>query len=417
MDYVIEGGHPLHGHVVVPGAKNAALHILVATLLTDVPVELDRVPAIRDVQTLRTLLESLGKRVERVDDARYRLTPSGSLRTSAPVEAVRKMRASFHVLGPLLARCGRASVPTPGGDRIGARPVDLHLDGLRAMGASIEETDGMIRAYAQALEPAEIRLSFPSVGATEHLMTTAALVPGRSVIHNPAREPEIGDLAEFLTTLGASVDCQSTQIVIEGVAELGGGEHAIMPDRLCAGTFAIGAALTGGELDIGCDPWHVRPLTDTLQGMKIDIAERLHGITVRGTTPRDCRPTVIETQPYPGFPTDMHPPIMPLLALTPGESCLTETIFEDRFSYAEGLRRLGADLVIDDGTVTVRGVERLRGATIEEGRDNRAGAALVLAGLAAEDTTVVRDVHDHVSRGYGDFASTLSALGAKVQVR
>ena len=417
MDYIIEGGHPLHGRTAVPGAKNAALHILVATLLTDAPIELDRVPAIRDVETLQGLLEALGKRVERLDTERYRVTTSRSLRTDAPVDAVRKMRASFHVLGPLLARCGQATVPTPGGDAIGARPVDLHLDGLRAMGADIDESDGLIRARAQRLEPADIKLRFPSVGATEHLMMTAALVPGRTIIHNPAHEPEIHDLGTFLTTLGAAVDCRATDITIEGTDGLRGGDYTIMPDRLCAGTLAIGAALTGGELTITCDPWHVRPLSDTLQGMTIDIVERTDGLTVRGTAPRQYQPSVIETRPYPGFPTDMHPPIMPLLALVPGESRLTETIFEDRFSYADGLRALGGDLRVDDRTVTVRGVERFHGREIREERDNRAAAALVLAGLAAEGTTVVHDVHDHVSRGYGDFASTLSELGAIIQTR
>lgn len=417
MDYVIEGGHPLRGRVAVPGAKNAALHILVATLLTNVPVELARVPAIRDVDTLRRLLESLGKRVERVDDERHRVISARSLATEAPVDAVRKMRASFHVLGPLLARCGRASVPTPGGDAIGPRPVDLHLNGLRSMGATIEEVDGWVHAHAAALEPTEVRLRFPSVGATEHLMMTASLVPGRTVIHNPAHEPEIHDLGRFLTTLGASVDCQTTHVAVDGAPELDGGEHTIMPDRLCAGTLAIGAALTGGELAIECDPWHVRPLTDTLHTMKIDISEHADGLTVRGTTPRDYQPTDIETRPYPGFPTDMHPPIMPLLALVPGESHLRETIFEDRFSYAAGLRRLGGTLSIDGRTVTVRGAERLVGAEVEERRDNRAGAALVLAGLAAEGITVVRDVRDHVARGYSDLAGTLSELGAMIHTR
>ncbi len=417
MDYVIEGGRPLHGHAVVPGAKNAALHILVATLLTDAPVELDRVPAIRDVDTLRQLLASLGKRVERVDAERYRVTASGPLLADAPADAVGKMRASFHVLGPLLARCGHATVSTPGGDRIGARPVDLHLDGLKAMGAAIEESHGLIRATARKLEPADIRLRFPSVGATEHLMMTAALVPGRTVIHNPAHEPEIHDLGHFLTALGAPVHCRPTHIAIDGVGDLHGGTYTIMPDRLCAGTLAIGAALTGGELTISCDPWHVRPLTDTLQAMTIEIAERAEGLTVRGSAPRHYRPTAIETRPYPGFPTDMHPPIMPLLALVPGESRLTETIFEDRFSYAQGLGNLGADLTIDDRTVTVRGVDGFRGRAIAEERDNRAAAALVLAGLAAEGTTVVHDAHDHVSRGYGDFATTLSELGAIIHTR
>ncbi|MFB6285928.1 MAG: UDP-N-acetylglucosamine 1-carboxyvinyltransferase [Candidatus Bipolaricaulia bacterium] len=414
MDYIIEGGHPLHGRIAVPGAKNAALHILVATLLTDAPIEIDRVPSVRDVDTLSSLLRSLGKRIEPDGAERRRVTPSGPLRAEAPVDEVRNTRASFHVLGPLLARCGQATVPTPGGDRIGERPVDLHLDGLRAMGAAIDEYDGFVRARAQTLAPADIRLRFPSVGATEHLMMTAAHVPGRTVIRNPAPEPEVQDLSRFLTTLGAAVECHPTYVAVEGRRHLHGGEHAIMPDRLQAGTLAIGAALAGGELDIRCDPWHVRPLTATLQAMTIDIAERADGLVVRGTAPREYRPTAIETRPYPGFPTDMHPPIMPLLALTPGESRLTETIFGDRFSYADGLRRLGADVSVEGRTARVKGVAQLSGGDVEERRDNRAAAALVLAGLAAEGTTVVRDEYHHVSRGYGDFAATLSELGAMI---
>lgn len=415
MRYVVEGGRPLQGEVTVPGAKNSALHLLAATLLIDDEIVLHRVPPLKDVETLIALLEHLGKRVERVGPESYRIRFSRRLVGSPPPELVRKMRASFHVLGPLLTRVGEAEIPLPGGDAIGQRPVDLHLRGLQAMGARFELCAETVRARVERLRPAEVHLRYPSVGATEHLMMTATRVPGRTVIHNPAREPEVEDLAQFLRQLGARIELHPTHIGIEGGAPLRGTDYRVMPDRLCAGTFAIAAAVTGGKVAISCDPWHLRPLTGTLQAMNVAIEERSDGVVVAGRDPCRHRSIEIETGPYPDFPTDMHPPIMPLLALTPGESRLRETVFEDRFSYLEGLRRMGADIEIWGQTAIVRGVDGLKSVEVEEHRDNRAGVALVLAGLTAEGTTVVHDVNDHIPRGYSDLVGTLNHLGARIR--
>lgn len=413
MRYSIEGGRPLEGEVAVDGSKNAALPILVATLLTDGEVVLDGVPRLRDVRTLTRILEVLGKRIE-VGEEGVRVAGGHRGTPFAPPELVRRMRASFLVLGPLLARWGEAEVSLPGGDAIGMRPVDLHLRGLQAMGAELELRDGIVHARASPLRAAEIHLGYPSVGATEHLMMTAALVPGRSVVRNPAREPEVEDLGRFLRRLGAHVQFQPDHIEIEGKPRLGGAQHTVIPDRLCAGTYTLAAALTGGRVEIRCRPWHLRPLTGTLSMMNVEVEERSHGLVVTGSDARSYRPVEIETHPYPGFPTDMHPPIAPLLALTPGESRIRETVFEDRFAYAPGLRRMGANVRIWGQTAIVSGVARLQGAEVSDRRDNRAGVALVLAGLAAQGTTVVHDEADQIPRGHSDLAGTLMRLGARI---
>jgi UDP-N-acetylglucosamine 1-carboxyvinyltransferase len=243
---------------------------------------------------------------------------------------------------------------------------------------------------------------------------TAALIPGRTVIRNPAREPEVGDLAGLLQQMGAGIHISSTQIEIEGRAALSGATHEVIPDRLCAGTFVIAAALTGGELFVRCNPWHLRPLTGTLMSMGVELHERPEGIQVSPQPRSAYRPVEIETRPYPGFPTDMHPPIVPLMSLTPGESRVRETVFEDRFAYAPELRRMGADLDVWGQTVILRGVRALRGAEVRARRDNRAGVALVLAGLVAEGTTIVHDEEDHIPRGHSDLAGTLRELGAEI---
>ena len=427
MIYLIRSGRPLAGEVTVQGSKNAALPALVATLVTDEEVRLVNIPRLRDVATLTTILRSLGKGVESTTAVSSQLSATATatdairvfpldreLSGKPPTEPVRAIRASFLVLGPLLARLGEAEVALPGGDAIGLRPVDLHLRGLQAMGAEISLQGGVVRAKATRLRPAEITLSYPSVGATEHLLMTAALIPGRTVIHNPAQEPEVGDLAGLLQQMGAGIRISSTQIEIEGRAALSGATHAVIPDRLCAGTFVIAAALTGGNVLVRCHPWHLRPLTGTLTSMGVQIHEQSEGIRVSPQSCRSYQAVEIETRPYPGFPTDMHPPIVPLLSLTPGESRVRETVFEDRFAYAPELRRMGADLDVWGQTVILRGVRALRGAEVRARRDNRAGVALVLAGLAAEGTTIVHDEEDHILRGHSDLAGTLRELGAEI---
>ncbi len=413
MKLLITGGRELLGEVAVEGSKNAALPILAATLLTDEDALLKGIPALKDVQTVIGILEHLGKGVDCLRGGSYRVRSTGRLCGIAPQALVRRMRASFLILGPLLARLGEAEVSLPGGDAIGLRPVDLHLKGLQAMGAELELKDGIVFARAKRLQPAEIHLSYPSVGATEHLMTTAALIRGRTVIHNPAQEPEIADLARFLMKLGARIGLHRTRIEVEGCQELGGATHTVIPDRLCAGTYLIATALAGGEVFVRCNPWHLSPLVAKLKEMGVEIGERPEGLLVTRSDGIAYRPVEIETRPYPGFPTDMHPPIMPLLALASGESRLRETVFEDRFSYVPELRRMGADLTLWGQTVIVRGVRELRGAEVWA-RDIRAGVALVLAGLAARGTTIVYDEEEHIPRGYSDLVGALRTLGAEI---
>lgn len=415
MKLCITSGHPLSGEVAVEGSKNAALPILAATLLTDEDVLLESVPVLKDVQILSTILEHLGKRIEIRNGGSYRIQSLGRLVGVAPQALVRRMRASFLVLGPLLARLGEAEVSLPGGDAIGLRPVDLHLKGLQAMGAELEQRDGAVFARAKRLRPAEIHLSYPSVGATEHLLMTAALVPGRTVIRNPAQEPEISDLVDFLKKLGAKIELDSTQIEIEGSRELRGATHAVIPDRLCAGTYTIATALAGGKVFVRCIPWHLQPLVIKLKEMGVEIQEQRDGIVVARNGVSAYQPVEIETRPYPGFPTDMHPPIMPLLALTRGESRLRETVYEARFSYAQELARMGADIHIWGQTAIVRGVKELQGAEVQAG-DIRAGVALALAGLVAQGTTVVHDPKEHIARGYSDLSGTLRRLGANIKI-
>ncbi len=419
MKLIVEGGYALRGEVAVQGAKNAALHLLVATLLTDEPVTLKNVPDLRDVRTQLGLLERLGVQVERAGAEGYRVQTAGArLRTVAPPELVKKIRASFHVLGPLLTRCGEATVPLPGGDVIGPRPVDLHLQGLEALGAKVEVDKGIVYARARQLRPAYIELPYPSVGATIHLMITAAGVPGpgSTVIENAAREPEIDDVARLLNAMGANVERSGSRLKVRGREGLQGAEHTVMPDRICAGTYAIAAAITQGEVIIRCIPWHLGALVDTLQAMGIDVQELSngHGLKVASEPGLAYRAIEIETRPYPGFPTDLHPPIAALLALASGESRIDETIFADRFAYVEGLQRLGACIEVQGRTAIIQGVQALQGTDVWVHRDNRAGAALVLAGLAARGTTVIHDDEGLIPRGYSRLVEDLRTLGASI---
>ncbi len=418
MNYRIRGGRALRGEVTVPGAKNSALHLLAASLLTDEPITLRNVPDLRDVRTQLALLEALGKRVEPLGEGAYRIAPGSPLASEAPGELVQKLRASFHVLGPLLARLGEAYVPLPGGDVLGPRPVDLHVGGLQALGAVIEVREGGVcaRAPAQKLRPATISLPYPSVGATVHLALTAALVPGTTLIENPAREPEVDDVLAFLSALGAPARRREGRIEVQGQPKLRGAEHRVMPDRICAGTYLLAGAITRGELMVRCRPWHLRPFLDTLQAMGVPLQEFADGVAVRceDLTLTSLRPVRVETQPYPGFPTDLHPPLTALLSLVPGESRIREGVFEDRFAYAAGLRALGARVRIRGREAIIEGVPRLYGTEVKVERDNRAGAALVLAALAAEGESRVCDEEEQIPRGYHRFAETLRDLGADI---
>ncbi len=410
---IINGGRPLFGEVSIKGAKNAALPIFAASLLTEEDVYLKDIPDIKDVRTMAQMLKALGKSVEKVNDVEYVIRQHGSLNFEAPYELVRQMRASFLVLGPLLARKGHAKVSLPGGCVIGARPVDLHLKGLRALGAEIQQTQGFVEARAQKLKPAEIYLDYPSVGATEQLMMAAATIPEKTVILNPAQEPEVYDLARFLQKMGACVQLNHSRLEIEGTKQLRGTEHTIIPDRINAGTFLIAAAITSGELFVHCNPMHLQALLMKLREMGAEVEEKPDGVNLQGKAA--YKPIEVETRPYPGLATDHQPQIVALLSLAKGESIVRETVFENRFLYTAELARMGADITVRGQTVVIRGVEHLEGATVQAD-DLRAGAALVLAGLAAHGTTVVLDA-GHIERGYSDLAGQLKGLGADIIVK
>jgi UDP-N-acetylglucosamine 1-carboxyvinyltransferase len=412
--YVLDGPRPLRGEVAVSGAKNSALKIMVASLMVPGKVVLHGVPRITDVWLMADVLERLGARLE-VADGRMAIDASEELSEEAPWDLVRKMRASIGVLAPLLARLGRARVAMPGGDAIGSRPIDMHIRGLERMGAKFVSEHGYVEGACDGLSGARMLLEFPSVGATEALLMAAATAKGRSVIENAAREPEIQDLARFLNGAGAHIEGAGTNtIVIEGVETLGQTEHAIVPDRIEAGTYAIGAAASRGDVRIvGIDPSVLELPLEKLENTGATVERGDSFVAVR----MDSRPRAIDlvTLPYPGFPTDLQPPMMVLLAQADGPSILTENVFEGRFLFVDELNRMGTRIRVEGHHAVIRGVERLSGAPVRS-PDIRAGAALVLSGLCAEGRTEVYD-WGHIERGYEDFAAKLNALGAGIEVR
>jgi len=409
---VIRGGRRLVGEVSAGGAKNAALPILFATLLTPDACRLRNVPDVVDVRTTLRLLADLGARVERNGDSV--LVEAGRPEgLEAPYELVKTMRASFLVLGPLLARCGKARVSLPGGCAIGGRPVNLHVHGLREMGAEIDIVHGYADARAAHLHGARIHLDFPSVGATEHLMMVGASAAGSTVIENAAREPEIVDLAAALTSMGARIEgAGEATIRIEGVEHLGGMDHTVVPDRIEAGTFVIAAAMTGGDVLVrGARAEHLQILVAKLREAGAEIEEGDGWMRVRGT--RRLSAVDIKTQPYPGFPTDLQAQMMAAMTTAEGSSVVTESIFENRFMHVNEFNRLGADISLEGHNAVVRGVERLSGAPVMA-TDLRASVSLILAGLVAENTTEVLRVY-HLDRGYERIEAKLAALGAVVE--
>jgi len=412
MKFFIRGGKPLFGEIEVGGAKNAALPIFAATLLTDEPVYLKHIPDIKDIRTMVQMLQQLGKKVERIENGTYCISSSDPLNFEAPYELVRQMRASFLVLGPLLARLGKANVPLPGGCVLGPRPVDFHIKGLQALGAQMELSGGTVKARALDLHGAEIYLDYPSVGATEHLMMTAALIPEKTIINNPAQEPEVYDLANFLNKLGATIKIDHAKIEIEGAKELKGATHVIIPDRMNAGSYIIAGAITAGKVFVRCNPAHLQALLGKLREIGVKLNEGAKGVEVQGSV---YKATEIETRPYPGFPTDLQPQMMALLSLASGESIIKETVFESRFSHVAELVRLGAEIRISGRSAFIRGVSHLEGTKVVA-TDIRAGVALVLAGLAARGETCVID-EGHICRGYSDLAGDLRKLGAAIEVR
>ncbi len=413
MDKItIQGGHRLTGKIRASGSKNSAVVIMAASLLVDGVVTLHNVPRITDTQTMVDILNSLGAKAKWVGANDVEIDSSTVLWLEAPYELVRKMRASFHVLGPLVTRFGKARVPAPGGCNIGARPVNFHIDGLKQLGATIHLEHGIFTAEAGRLKGASLYFDIQSPGASEHLMTAAALAEGTTTIENAAIEPEVVDLAKFLNTMGANiVGHGTTTITIHGVDRMHGGEYTVIPDRIEAGTFAIATAITMGDVlieDVQLE--HLRPCINKLKEAGITVRELTDAIHVIADAP--AKGTDIKTMPYPGFPTDLQQPFASLLSVGEGASVIKETIYESRFGYVNELNRMGADIRSEDRTTIITGVERLTGTNVAA-TDLRAGAALLCAGLVAEGETVIENI-EHIDRGYENVVERLRSLGAKI---
>lgn len=410
----IIGGRPLYGSIPISGAKNSALKVMAAALLSDEPLTLNNVPRLADVDMLLRLLEQHGAAAD-FNGSTLRLHASAIASTEAPYDLVRKMRASFNVLGPLLARERKAKVSLPGGCAIGARPVDLHLKALTAMGAQIDLDEGYVIAEAPTgLHGAHVTFPFVSVGATEHTMLAAVLAKGETLIENAAREPEIADLADCLNAMGANITGAGTsKIKVQGVDRLHAAEHDVLPDRIETGAYAMAVAATGGELTLtGARAELLGAAWAALEETGVELDEVDGGVRVRRNGAR-CKAVDIVTQPFPGFPTDLQAQFMALMATADGVSTIKETIFENRFMHAPELGRMGAKISVDGQTATVRGVARLKGAPVMA-TDLRASMSLVIAGLAAEGQTMVNRVY-HLDRGFERLEEKLQACGALIE--
>jgi UDP-N-acetylglucosamine 1-carboxyvinyltransferase len=409
----ITGGRPLEGEIRLSGAKNAALPIMCAALLTPKPLTLTNVPLLRDVSTMAKLLGEMGLRVERSPEGRVVLHGPSIQEPTASYELVKTMRASVLVLGPLLARCGQAKVSLPGGCAIGARPVDQHVKGLEAMGATIAIEHGYMHASAQRLRGARIVMDLVTVTGTENLMMAAALAEGETLIENAAREPEVVDLARCLIAMGAKIEGAGSDVVrVTGVRSLGGAEYRVMPDRIETGTYLAAAVATGGKVRLaGAAPDSLVSTLDKLREAGARISTSDHSIEIEMAQ----RPNAVSlrTAPYPGFATDMQAQFMALATVADGTAVITETIFENRFMHALEMQRLGADIKLEGNTAVVKGVERLQGAKVMA-TDLRASAGLVIAGLVAEGDTVVDRIY-HLDRGYEGIEEKLSQLGARIR--
>ncbi|MFV5769731.1 UDP-N-acetylglucosamine 1-carboxyvinyltransferase [Mammaliicoccus sciuri] len=413
---VVKGGASLNGTVVVEGAKNAVLPILTATLLPSVGQSvLTNVPKLSDVDTINTVLTHLNADIEYdADHNTVKIDASNTLKIEAPYEYVSKMRASILVMGPLLAREGHARVALPGGCAIGSRPIEQHLKGFEALGAEIELHNGFIETTTpNGLKGAKIYLDFPSVGATQNIMMAAVLAEGKTEIQNVAREPEIVDLANYLNEMGAQVHGAGTDTIrITGVSQLHGAEHAIIPDRIEAGTFMIAAAITRGNVNvIGAIREHMTSLVSKLEEAGVQITDIEDGLNIQ--VPGEIKAIDVKTMPHPGFPTDMQSQIMALLLTANGTSKVTETVFENRFMHVEEFKRMNADIFINGRSAMITGNSKLQGADVKA-TDLRAGASLILAGLVSDGYTNVTELK-HLDRGYVDFHGKLKALGADVE--
>ena len=411
---IIHGGAPLKGRVVLSGSKNAALPLMMASLLTDEPVRISNVPRLWDVRTAIDLLSGLGVGAKWTGEHQLTLHAVRVTGHEAPYQLVKTMRASFFVLGPLLARSGRARVSTPGGCAIGARPVNLHISGIRALGARVQLRGGYVEAHAEHLKGARIWLDNPSVGATENIMMAATRARGRTQIENAAREPEVQDLAKLLNAMGAQIRGAGTHVIeIEGVDRLHGADHETIPDRIEAGSMMIAAAITGGDIEVANAPTvHLDAVMVKLREAGAEVSGN-GSLGVRVRRDGTLRPVEVRTLPYPGFPTDLQAQMMALLTQASGTSVITETIFENRFMHVPELIRMGGDILMKGPTAVVRGPTQLSGAPVMA-TDLRASMSLILAGLAAENTTELSRIY-HLDRGYEALDAKLGELGARVE--
>ena len=414
---VVRGGKPLNGQISIAGAKNAALTLMPATLLSDEPLTLTNTPRLSDIKTMTALLQSLGAEVTALNDGKVQaLSSHGLNNTTADYDIVRKMRASNLVLGPLLAREGHAIVSLPGGCAIGARPMDIHISALEALGAEIELKDGYLHAKAPSggLKGGLVQMRFASVGATENILMAATLAKGTTIIENPAREPEIVDLADCLRKMGAQIEGDGTsRIEVQGVDRLHGATHPVVTDRIELGTYMLAPVIAGGEVEcVGGRLSLVQSFVDKLEMAGVSVEETDIGLKVKCVSDRPKAVDVV-TQPYPGFPTDLQAQMMAMLCFAEGTSVLEEKIFENRFMHAPELTRMGANIEVHGGTATVHGVDKMKGAPVMA-TDLRASVSLILAGLAAEGTTQVNRVY-HLDRGYEQLEAKLSAVGADIE--
>ncbi len=411
--YVIKGGIPLVGDVEIGGAKNAALAILAAASMTDETVYIDNLPDVRDINALLEALDGIGARVKRVNRHAVEINGSGVENCIVENESMKKIRASYYLLGALLGKYKRAEVPLPGGCNIGSRPIDQHLKGFKAMGAVTRIEHGFIIAEAEELHGAHIFLDMVSVGATINIMMAAAMADGNTIIENAAKEPHVVDVANFLNSMGASIKGAGTDVIrIRGVKSLHKTEYSIIPDQIEAGTFMFAAAVTGGDIVLhNVIPKHLEATSAKLAELGCEVTEYDDAVRVRAVG--KLQGTHVKTMPYPGFPTDMQPQIAVTLALAEGTSIVTESIFENRFRYVDELARMGASIKVEGNVAVISGVEKFTGARVSA-PDLRAGAALVIAGLAAEGITIVDDIY-YIERGYENLDEKLRGLGAKIE--
>ncbi|MCI6421802.1 MAG: UDP-N-acetylglucosamine 1-carboxyvinyltransferase [Firmicutes bacterium] len=411
--YVIKGGNPLVGEVEIGGAKNAALAILAAAIMTDEMVYIENLPDVRDINVLLEAIREIGATVDRISPTEVKITGSTISNISVEYEYIKKIRASYYLLGALLGKYKTAEVPLPGGCNIGSRPIDQHLKGFRALGASVDILHGAVVAKAEELKGKHIFLDMVSVGATINIMMAAAMATGNTTIENAAREPHVVDVANFLNSMGANIKGAGTDVIrIKGVEKLHGTSYSIIPDQIEAGTFMCAAAATRGDIMVkNVIPKHLEATTAKLEEIGCQVEE--FDDAVRVVANKRLTRTHVKTMPYPGYPTDMQPQFAVALTLAEGTSIVTESIFENRFKYADELSRMGANIKVEGNTAIIDGVQKLTGARVSA-PDLRAGAALVIAGLAAEGITVVDDIV-YIQRGYECFEDKLRSLGAEIE--